>query len=105
MKAISQFVVHVFDLIEAEGAAFRAAVRSEAQRARETSADVATGFALLLTSVPLLLAGFGLLAAGMMWWLETILTRPLAAGITGLAVLLVGGALLLTFRIIARKRS
>ncbi len=104
MKAISQFVVHVFDLIEAEGAALRAAVRTEAQRARETSADVATGFALLLTSVPLVLAGFALLAAGMMWWLETLVTRPLAAAITGLVLLIVGGVLLVTFRLIARKR-
>ncbi|TVQ60451.1 MAG: hypothetical protein EA378_11680 [Phycisphaerales bacterium] len=105
MKAISQFVVHVFDLIEAEGVALRSAVRSEAQRARETSADVATGFALLLTSVPVLLAGFGLLAAGMMWWLETIVSRPLAAGITGAVALVLGGALLFTFRQIARRRT
>lgn len=103
MKAVSRFIVHVFDLIEAEGAALRAAVRDEARRAQSTATNLATGAGILLVAVPLLIAGCGLLAAGLMWWLETQVSRPLAAGITGAGLLIVGAGGVMVARWLAGK--
>lgn len=104
MKAISQFVIHVVDLLEAEGSALRAAVRVEARRAQTSVTNMAAGAAFLLVSVPLLVGGFWLVAAGLMWWLETQVSRPLAACLTGLAVLAVGGGCLIGFKVLAGRR-
>lgn len=90
MKAISQFVVHVFDLIEAEGSTFLSIARGEARRAQSTAASMAMAGAILLIAVPLLVGGVSLLAAGLMWWLETRMDRPFAAGLTGLVIVLLG---------------
>ncbi len=105
MKAISQFVVHVFDLIEAEGAALRTIVRAEARRVQMATTNVALGVAFLLISIPLIVAGAGLIAAGLMWWLETQVSRPLAASLTGLIVIGVGISSLLGFKLIAGKHQ
>ena len=90
MKAISQFVVRVFDLIEAEGRDLRSVLRVEADRVHATLSHLAVGIAILLISVPLILAGLYLLAAGMLWWLETVVSRPVAAALAGLALLVAG---------------
>ena len=103
MKAISQFVVHVFDLIEAEGSALRAVVRGEARRVQTIAANMAMGVAFLFVSVPLMLAGIGLLATGLMWWLDTQVNRSLAACLTGLCILGVGGGGLACFKLILRR--
>ncbi len=103
MKAISQFVVHVFDLLEAEGRCLRAAVRSEARRAQGVAASLAMAMSFLLVAVPLLIAGVGLVAAGLMWWLETEVSRPVAALITGAAVLVVGTGCMAGFKLLARR--
>ncbi len=47
MEAISRFVVHVFDLIEAEGGALRTLVRGKARRPQANAANMATGVAFL----------------------------------------------------------
>lgn len=104
MKVISQFVVHVFDLIEAEGRALLTVVRGETLRLRDAAADLATGLAFLLVSIPLFVAGFLLLAAGLMWWLETLVSRPLAAALTGGAILCLGGVCMMCFRALAGRR-
>jgi len=98
VKSISQFIVHVFDLVEAEGRCLRETIRGEAHRAQAAAAGLAMGAVFLVVSIPLLVAGIGLLAAGLMWWLETQVTRPLAACLTGLVILLVAGACLLCFK-------
>lgn len=103
MKAISQLVVHVFDLIEAEGASLLTVVRSEAARAQGAAINLAMAMALLLISLPLILGGAALLAAALLWWLETMLTRPAAAAITGLAVLLLGVGCVSGFKAIAAR--
>ncbi len=103
MKVISEFVVHVFDLIEAEGRSLLTVVRGEARHVRHTATDIAVGVTFLLVAVPLLIAGAGLLAAGLMWWLETLVGRPLAAGLTGLAVLGAAGACLSCFKWLAAR--
>lgn len=103
MRVISQFVVRVFDLIETEGRALLTVVREEARQLRTAAANMATGLAFLLISVPLFVAGFLLVAAGLMWWLETRLDRPLAAVITGLVILATGYGCLALFRSLAGR--
>lgn len=103
MKGVSQFVVHVFDLLEAEGGAFRRAVRDEAGRARRSVASLLLGVAALLVSVPLTVGGVGLVSAGLMWWLEGEVGRPLAAALTGAAVLTAAGLLVSCFRAIVGR--
>jgi hypothetical protein len=98
LKAISQFVVHLFDLIEAEGFALRSAVRGEARRAREAATDILTGVAFLLVAVPLTLAGLALMAMGLLRWLELQVGPPLAAALTGLFVLTLAAACYWCFR-------
>lgn len=105
MKAISQLVVRVIDLIEAEGRDLRTVLRVEAGRVHVGLAHLAVGIAILLISVPLILAGLCLLAAGMMWWLETILSRPAAAALAGGALLGVGIACFVCSRILFLRRK
>jgi glucan phosphoethanolaminetransferase (alkaline phosphatase superfamily) len=105
VKAISQFVVHVFDLIEAEGATILAVVRGEARRVHAAATNMALGVAILLISVPLFIAGFGLLAAGLMWWLETQVSRPLAAGLTGFVILALAAGCLACFKMLTGRRQ
>ncbi len=103
MKAISQFVVHVFDLIEAEGRCLRAAIRGEARRAQAGAASLAMALSFLLVAVPLLILGVGLVAAGLMWWLETEMSRPAAALITGVVVLAIGSGCMAGFKFLAGR--
>ncbi|MFN0131538.1 MAG: hypothetical protein ACKVW3_03245 [Phycisphaerales bacterium] len=105
MKAVSEFVVHASDLIEAEGRALLTVVRGEARRAHAAAVKMTMAAALLLVTVPLTLAGLGLIGAGLMWWLETVVSRSLAACLTGLATLGVAGAMLLCFTRVARSRA
>lgn len=105
MKAISQFVVHVFDLIEAEGAALLTAARGEARRVRLAATNLAMGSVFLIISIPLFVGGFGLLGAALMWSLETVVSRPLAACLTGLAVLAAAAGCLLGFKLLAGRRQ
>ena len=103
MKEISQFVIRVFDLIEAEGRVLLEIGREEARHVQSAVNSLALGATCLLISIPLFVAGFGLLAIGLMWWLETQVTQPLAAGLTGLAVLAFAAAWLLGFKLTRGK--
>lgn len=103
MRTIAQFVVRVFDLFEAEGRTLLTVVRAESRRMHSTVTNMAMGVAFLLISVPLGVAGVWLSAAGLMCWLETQVTRPLAAGLTGLAILAVGAACLACFKWFAER--
>ncbi len=104
MSAISQFVISVFELAEAEGRDLRTTVRAEARDLRTVVVNLATASAVLLLSVPLLVAGAGLMTAGLMWWLESQLNRPLAAAITGLVVSALGLGCLFLFRTLTTTR-
>ena len=103
MKEISQFVVRVFDLVEAEGRTLLAVGREEARQAQGAVKSLAMGATCLLISIPLFVAGFSLLAIGLMWWLETLVTRPLAAALTGLVVLAFASAWLVGFKLTSWK--
>jgi len=103
LKALSQFVVHLFDLIEAEGRSFLAISREEVRHARNAAADFAVGAVFLVVSVPLFLGGLTFLVAALFWWLETLFIRPLAACLTGLAVMTAASAALYAFRLMVGK--
>lgn len=103
MRAISELVVHVFDLIEAEGRALLHVVRTEANRARTTLSNLALAISVLAVAVPLLVSGLWLMAAGLMWWLEAVVGRPLAAGITGLMLVILASGGVLMFRVLTTK--
>ncbi len=90
MKTISQFIVNVCNLVEAEGAALRTAVRQEGRMMRRATGDLAITIAWLLICIPLVLLGLCLLSAGLMCWLDTMVSRPLVFAITGASVLAVG---------------
>jgi divalent metal cation (Fe/Co/Zn/Cd) transporter len=99
VKEISQFVVRVFDLIEAEGRVLLEVGREEARRVHSAVNSMAVGATCLLISIPLFIAGISLLGIGLMWWLETQVTRPLAAVLTGFMFLAVASSLLLGFKL------
>ena len=104
MKAISQFVVHTCDLIEAEGRSLLTVVRGEARSVQTAVKTLAMATAFLVIAVPLLVAGIGLLAMSVLWWLETKMDPPAAMALTGLLVLVVGMACLATFRLMTRSQ-
>jgi uncharacterized membrane protein YqjE len=104
MKALSQFVVHVFDLVEAEGRSFRSALRGETERARSSLASLALAVAFLIVSVPLLVTGIWVLAAGILLWLEPHLTRPPATVVTALLLLAAAAACLWCFRVLSSRQ-
>lgn len=85
MKAISQFVVRVFDLIEAEGRTLLAVVRDEGARIQAVVTNLMLATALLVMAVAFVLGGCGLIACGMVHWLEGVISRPAAFVLTGLA--------------------
>jgi len=94
VRAISQFVVNVCDLFEAEGRSLRAVIRGEATRARAATTSMAFGLLLALIAVPIVVGGVGLLAVSLLWALERPLGLPLAAAITGGALVAAGAGLL-----------
>ena len=105
MKTISHFVISVFDLIEAEGRDLRSTVRAESSAAYAAICRFAIGMVFLLVSIPLFAGAILLVAAGCMWWLETHLSRPVAALLTGVAILIVAALCLLIFKSLTAKRD
>lgn len=103
MKAISQLVVHVADLIEAEGRTLLSIVRDQGRRVHEATMSAAVAVMFLVMTVPFVLAGFGLLAAGLLWGLEPVVGRALAAAATGAALLMIGAGCFAMFRACSRR--
>ncbi len=104
MKAISQLVVHVFELVEAGGGALRANVRNEMYRASLAVTDLVYSGAFLIVAIPLCIAGVLLVGAGFMWWLETQVSKPLAALLTGFVLLIASAVFVMIARKIARRQ-
>jgi hypothetical protein len=105
MKAISQFVISIFELVEAEGRDLRAAARTEGRDLRLVLVNLALALGILLVTVSLFLAGAGLIIAGLLWWLETQVPRSLAAAITGLVAISLGVGCLLLFRSLTKAKT
>jgi hypothetical protein len=95
---ISQYIVGVTDLLEAEGRSLRGVLRAEAREFKQTAAKMSLGFAVLLAAAPLAVAGLGLLLAALFWALSGPMGQPAAAAITGLVTLAVCGGLLWLFK-------
>lgn len=105
MKAISQFVISIFDLAEAEGRELRTAVRAEARDLREVSVNLALALGVLIVTIALVLVGAAFIVAGLMWWLETQVPRSLAAAITGVFALALGGGAFLLFKSLTKAKT
>ena len=102
MKAVSQFVVNVCDLFEAEGRTLRTVVRDEASRLRIATTTLAMRLSLLAIAIPIIVGGVGLLAVTMMWLLEPALGDTAALGATGFTVLALGVGLLIACGVFSR---
>jgi hypothetical protein len=105
VKAIAQLVVHIVDLLEAEGRSLLQVVQREGRQVRHSMISLSIALSLLLIMIPLVVAGFGLVAAGLLWWLETMVQRPLAAALTGTVLLGAGGACMASFVLMAKRRA
>ncbi len=92
MRAISQFVVRVSELMEAEGRSAVRTARVEGRVLHGVARRLALGAALLAVGVPLCVGAIVLLAMGSVLALEPSVGRPLAVGAVGLAVLLISMA-------------
>lgn len=104
MSIVAQFMVGLFDLIEAEGRLLRVAVRAEARAARAKAARFVLGVVMLVAAVPILLAGLGLTSAALFWWLQPYVGQPAALGILGAVWLIIGLTLVARFNQLAGPR-
>ncbi len=102
MKRISEMIVRVTDLMEAEGRSLREVARVEGRVLRQVTARLTLGLAVLLATAPLVVAGVGLLLAALFMALRDPLGQPAAAAITGVVTLGVSGGLLWLFKTLTR---
>ncbi|HYE61940.1 MAG TPA: phage holin family protein [Phycisphaerales bacterium] len=98
MARISQYIVGVTDLLEAEGRSFREVARAEGRDLKQATTKVLLGFAVLLAAAPLAVVGLGLLLAALFWALREPLGQPAAAAITGVVTLCLCGGLLWLYK-------
>jgi hypothetical protein len=105
MKALSDFVISVFELAEAEGRELRTSVRSEAKAARAALIGLSGALAVLVLAALLLFGGTWLMVSGLHLWLETQVTRPLAALLAGLSVFGLGVGCIVLFRSMTKGGS
>jgi len=89
VRAISQFVVRVSELMEAEGRSAVRAARVEGRVLHGVARRLALGAALLAVGVPLCVGGVALVAMGSILALEPSVGRPLAISAVGIAVLFI----------------
>ena len=90
---ISQFIVHVADLAEAEGRVLRDVVDIRARAVRETVQRLAQRLILWTLAAVVAVVALGFLAAGLIWLLAWWVTWPVALILV--AALLFGGVYLL----------
>lgn len=90
MKAISEFIISVFNMAEAEGRDLRASIRGEASAFRAAVVSLALALAVLILAVLCLAGGAWLVVFGFHLWLESQVPRPLAAALAGLSVVIIG---------------
>lgn len=98
MARISQYIVGVTDLLEAEGRSLRDTVRDEGRDLKKVAVKLSMGLAVLLAAAPLAVIGVGLLLAALYWALREQVGQPAAAAITGAVTLAVCGGLLWLYK-------
>ncbi len=97
MKAVSELIVRVTDLVEAEGRSIRAVIRSEGRELRERVSRFSLGLIFLAGAAVLVLMGAALCVATVYAALEPsfgVAGALLAAGVFALAC---GGVLIWVF--------
>lgn len=105
MKAISQFVVRLVELVEAEAKAAGGVLRVEARRAHSLVCETAMAATFLVVAAPLMLAGASLLAAGLYWWVEPTWGRAVSAAVVGLVLVGAAAGCMLCFSRCSEGRS
>ena len=105
MKAISQFVVRLVELFEAEANAVGGVLRVEARRAHTVVCETAMAATYLVVAAPLMVAGVSLLAAALYWWVEPMWGRAISAGVVGLVLVGAGAVGMLCFSRCFERRS
>lgn len=93
MKRLSEFIVSVADLFEAEGRAALHILRAEGRWIRSYIARLGVGLACLAVSFVVVIVGVVLLGRGAFLWMEQSMGTPAASSITGLAFLIFGSLL------------
>jgi hypothetical protein len=94
LKAYTEFIIRLADLVEAEGRSLRGTIRTEARSLRMGAVKVGLFVGLIAAAAPLCLTGVGLVLLAAYLWMAPELGPPGAALITGLLTLAVAGGLL-----------
>ncbi len=103
MKLLSDFVISVFELAEAEGRDLRTSVRTEAAAFRAEVLCLLLSIGVLALAVLLFTGGAWLMVYGLHLWLETQVSRPAAAALAGLVALLLAAGCVVLFWSMTRK--
>jgi hypothetical protein len=103
MKMLSDFVISVFELAEAEGRDLRTTVRTEAAALRAEILCLSLAIGVLAFAVLLFTGAAGLIVFGLLLWLESQVSRPLAAVLAGLGAFVLGIGCVVLFRLLTRK--
>lgn len=91
MKAITELIVRVADLVEAEGRSVRSALRADARALRESAGRFTLGAAMTVAAAVLLLIGACLCVATVYAALEPSVGVPMALLASGLFSMACGG--------------
>lgn len=97
-KRLTELIVRLSDLLEAEGRLLREAMRAEGSTLRKHVANISLGAAVLLVAAPLGIAGLLLLLLALFLVLRDSIGPAGAAAITGVVTLAVTGVLVWLFR-------
>lgn len=98
MKAMTELIVRVSDLVEAEGRSLRSALRSEAREFRQQAGRFSIGLVLLIAAAVLALMGAALFVATVYTGLEPLVGEPGALLGSGLFALVGAFVLIWTFK-------
>ena len=94
LKAYTDFIVRLADLVEAEGRSLRGTVRAEARSLRMGAAKMGLGFGLVAAAAPLAILGLGLLLLAVYLWLAPEIGDAGAVLIPGGLPLAIAGGLI-----------
>jgi hypothetical protein len=101
-KRLTELIVRISDLLEAEGRLLRDAVRTEGQTLRKHVTNASLGAAVLLVAAPLGIAGLCLLLLALFLVLRDSVGTAGAAAITGVVTLAVTGVLIWLFKFLTK---
>lgn len=100
MKRLTELLLRMTELVEAEGRTLRNVVVEEGRTLKKTAARMSLGIAVLFIVAPLAILGLAMLFVAMFLGLKEGVGAPWAAAMTGAATLLVCGGLLWLFKVL-----